>query len=360
MSKRLKNPYACSICFKKFSVSLHLVNHVEFKHLSPNQPLIKVEPKDQDSDEEQRLNTFENKVKIEIIDDCVDEQVDMEADNDPGDKYLSQIETVQTQIKMDKNHHGSKHQKSKINFKDITLFKNHSFVKIERLSQRQILDWTQKKQKSIKTKDIVTIVQKSTKAKHFDSEKSYDCSYCDKKFPKAHFAKIHERIHIGEKPGEKSYSCKYCGKKFAQLRSVKTHERIHTGEKPVATTKIPILKEDTDINVRANEKFDKFTNISNEINENSLKKQTKSLVLETHDRQERIVEKQTVNYSESHKDLNGRNQKIFHEDIAVTMKKAINKNSNGKYGCRFCEKEFTQSGSAKRHEKKTHTGKWQA
>ena len=259
---------------------------------------------------------------------------------------------------MVKNHHGSKHQKSKINFKDITLFKNHSFVKIERLSQRQILDWTQKKQRSIKTKNIETIVKKSMKAKYFDGEKSYDCSYCDKKFPKAHFAKIHERIHIGEKPGEKSYICKYCGKKFAQLRSVKTHERIHTDEKPVATTKIPILKKDTDINVRANEKFDKFNepDISNEINENLLKNQTKSLVLETHDRQERTVEKQTVNYSESHKDLNDRNQTNFHEDIAVTMKKAINKNSNGKYGCRFCEKEFTQSGSAKRHEKKTHTG----
>ena len=89
MSARLKKPYACSVCFKKFSVSLHLVNHVEFKHLSPNQPLIKVEPKDQDSDEEQSLNIDGNKVKIEIIDNSVDEQVDMEADNDPGDKYLS-------------------------------------------------------------------------------------------------------------------------------------------------------------------------------------------------------------------------------------------------------------------------------
>ena len=61
MSERLINPYACSICFKTFSVSLNLVKHVELKHLSPNQPLIKVEPKDQDSAVEQCLNTDENK-----------------------------------------------------------------------------------------------------------------------------------------------------------------------------------------------------------------------------------------------------------------------------------------------------------
>ena len=49
MSERLKNPYGCMICHKTFSVSLHLVKHVELKHLSSNQPpikpLIKVEPK---------------------------------------------------------------------------------------------------------------------------------------------------------------------------------------------------------------------------------------------------------------------------------------------------------------------------
>ena len=61
MSERLINPYACSICFKTFSVSLNLVKHVELKHLSPNQPLIKVEPIDLDSAEEQCLNSDESK-----------------------------------------------------------------------------------------------------------------------------------------------------------------------------------------------------------------------------------------------------------------------------------------------------------
>jgi len=78
------------------------------------------------------------------------------------------------------------------------------------------------------------------------------------------------------------------------------------------------------------------------------------LVLEIH-RQERTVENQVVNYSKSHKNLDDRNQTNFHGDIAVNMNKAsITKNSNGKYGCRFCDKEFTQSGSARRHEK-THS-----
>ena len=63
MSERLLNPYACSICFKTFSISLNLVKHVELKHLSPNQikPLIKVEPIDIDYAEEQCLDSDESK-----------------------------------------------------------------------------------------------------------------------------------------------------------------------------------------------------------------------------------------------------------------------------------------------------------
>ena len=63
MSERLKNPYGCMICHKTFSVSLHLVKHVELKHSSRNQPpikpLIKIEPKDKDFDE-RNLNTDKN------------------------------------------------------------------------------------------------------------------------------------------------------------------------------------------------------------------------------------------------------------------------------------------------------------
>ena len=101
-------------------------------------------------------------LKIEIVEDLINEQVERNAkqENSAQDgTYLSQrfsefvpdSKVKTTQIKNETDHQVSKsNRKSKIDFKDITLFKHHSFVKIERLSQRQILDWTQKKQSSIK------------------------------------------------------------------------------------------------------------------------------------------------------------------------------------------------------------------
>ena len=186
-------------------------------------------------------------MKIEIDEDPIEEQVDeknLEADKAQDDNYLShsfskfvsdsKIKT--TQINSETNHNGSKSDHKSINdFTDITLFKHHSFVKIEKLSQKQILDWTQKKQSS--SNPVNNVIRKPAINNKIGSKniemnvlKSYGCSYCDKKFPKAHFAKIHERIHIGEKSCEKRYSCKYCGKKFTQSGSVKVHER-NCGEK---------------------------------------------------------------------------------------------------------------------------------
>ena len=85
---------------------------------------------------------------------------------------------------------------------------------------------------------------------------------------------------------------------------MKTHKRIHTDEKPVTTTKIPILKKDTDINVRANEKFGKFIvpDILTEIKENSLKKQPQSLDLKIY-RGEKTVVNQAVKNLDGHKIL---------------------------------------------------------
>jgi hypothetical protein len=59
MSERLKNPYGCTICHKAFSVSLNLVKHVELKHQPPRKTLVKVEPKDQESED---INPDENNV----------------------------------------------------------------------------------------------------------------------------------------------------------------------------------------------------------------------------------------------------------------------------------------------------------
>ena len=101
-------------------------------------------------------------MKVEIVENLIDEQVERNAEQENSaqdETYLSQSfsefvpdsKVKTTQIKTETNHHGSKSNwKSKIDFKDITLFKHHSFVKIERLSQRQILHWTQKQQTSIK------------------------------------------------------------------------------------------------------------------------------------------------------------------------------------------------------------------
>ena len=210
-------------------------------------------------------------MKIEIVENLIDEQVERNLEqekNAQDDKCLSQSfsefvsdSTVNTTpIKTEANYHDSKlNRKSKIDFKDITLFKHHSFVKIERLSQRQILDWTQKKQnstkpisgilgftdktiikpaiiKKIESNNMETKVQKSNPnvEKSRNNQKSYGCSYCDKTFTKPHFAKIHERVHTGENTGEKHYACRYCDKKFSQSGSAKIHERIHTGDKPFA------------------------------------------------------------------------------------------------------------------------------
>ena len=177
-------------------------------------------------------------MKIEIVENSIDGQVEnnLEQENSAQDDkyYLSQSfsefvsdSTVKTTpIKTETNNYGSKSNlKSKIDFKDITLFKHHSFVKIERLSQRQILDWTQKKQnstkiisgilgftdktiikpaiiKKIESNNIETKVQKSNPnvEKSRNNQKSYGCSYCDKTFTKPHFAKSHEtRVHSAQR-----------------------------------------------------------------------------------------------------------------------------------------------------------------
>ena len=78
--------------------------------------------------------------------------------------------------------------------------------------------------------------------------------------------------------------------------------------------------------------------------------------------EDRIV-KNAVSFQEAEKYLEGNKTLVdkieptnVYEDIAVNPNKdPITKNSDSKYGRRFCDKTFTQSGSAKRHEI-IHTG----
>ena len=59
-------------------------------------------------------------------------------------------------------------------------------------------------------------------------EKELSCRFCKKTFSKQFFLKIHEQVHLGDKP----FMCSICNKTFAQQIHLKNHQRVHTGEKP--------------------------------------------------------------------------------------------------------------------------------
>ena len=52
--------------------------------------------------------------------------------------------------------------------------------------------------------------------------------HCDKNFVLKDDLRVHERIHIREKP----FKCHHCDKTFVQNDDLRVHERLHTGEKP--------------------------------------------------------------------------------------------------------------------------------
>ncbi|VEN41654.1 unnamed protein product [Callosobruchus maculatus] len=59
-----------------------------------------------------------------------------------------------------------------------------------------------------------------------------ECSLCSKKFTTKQAAKLHQRIHLGEK----SFLCNVCGKGFLRKNHLEVHSRIHTGERPYECT----------------------------------------------------------------------------------------------------------------------------
>lgn len=60
----------------------------------------------------------------------------------------------------------------------------------------------------------------------------FECAFCKKVFTKQFALRVHEQVHLGEKP----YSCNICNKSFAQQIHLRNHQRVHTGEKPFQCT----------------------------------------------------------------------------------------------------------------------------
>ncbi|GLH08288.1 Krueppel homolog 1 [Gryllus bimaculatus] len=59
-------------------------------------------------------------------------------------------------------------------------------------------------------------------------ERPYKCSICEKSFSTSSTYVAHKRIHSGERP----YKCEQCSKMFITKSHLLTHRRVHTGEKP--------------------------------------------------------------------------------------------------------------------------------
>ncbi|KAL0808441.1 hypothetical protein ABMA28_012902 [Loxostege sticticalis] len=77
------------------------------------------------------------------------------------------------------------------------------------------------------------LTENTTLTEHetINTDETYKCNYCDKKYTKKCYLTRHEYIHTGN-TGEKTFKCDYCQKQFRQKSTLEIHIRLHTGEKP--------------------------------------------------------------------------------------------------------------------------------
>ena len=156
------------------------------------------------------------------------------------------------------------------------------------------------------------------------------------------------------------HRCRFCDKEFTQSGSVKRHEETcaHTDIviRVSANESVETCKE-AEISIEVQGK-----NKSDQENFEGLMVDTNIIEPSIQNMEDTIVEnpvslREAVKHYEGNKTLEDeiRNSNV-HEDIAVDLNKApITKNSDGKYGCRFCDFKSNLKFSVKRHEM-THTG----
>ena len=156
------------------------------------------------------------------------------------------------------------------------------------------------------------------------------------------------------------HRCRFCDKEFTQSGSVKRHEETcaHTDIviRVSANESVETCKE-AEISIEVQGK-----NKSDQENFEGLMVDTNIIEPSIQNMEDTTVEnpvslREAVKHYEGNKTLEDeiRNSNV-HEDIAVDLNKApITKNSDGKYGCRFCDFKSNLKFSVKRHEM-THTG----
>ena len=188
-------------------------------------------------------------------------------------------------------------------------------------------------------------------------EKHYACRYCGKKFSQSGSAKIHERIHTGDKPFackncnykttntckptmemkrkvvkmidcKNPYSCSFCDKIFAASIHAKIHERIHTGEKPFPC-KYCNYKSTNSSNLKKHERTHKNPDMNASVDEKSMKIKDNSKCEETR---------------------NGFDKKVI-ANVNIKKIMRVNNDSKKSFSCKYCDKTFAASASATIHER---------